>query len=126
MRLGIIFAAALAMGAGCGDSEETERSAREETVVRGKALYVRYGCAVCHGQEGRGDGPVARSMKPPPRDFRDATAFENGRSLGAISETIRVGVINKGVGMPGYPHIPGEERRAIGAYVASLVSRFDG
>ena len=63
---------------------------------------------------------MARSIKPPPRDFRDTTAFENGRSLGAISETIRVGVMNKGVGMPGYPHIPNEERRAIGAYVASL------
>ena len=125
MRLGFIIAATLAI-VGCGDSEETERSAREEAVVRGKALYERYGCAVCHGAEGRGDGPVARSMKPPPRDFRDATAFENGRSLGAISETIRVGVMNKGVGMPGYPHIPEEERRAIGAYVASLASWFDG
>jgi mono/diheme cytochrome c family protein len=59
-------------------------------------------------------------MNPKPRDFRDAQAFKKGRSLGAISETIRAGVMDQGVGMPGYPHLPDAERRAIGAYVASL------
>ena len=108
------------LSVGCGNGENASDESRAEAVVRGKMLYDRYGCAVCHGTEGRGDGPVSRSIKPPPRDFRDASSFENGRSLGAISETIRVGVMQKGVGMPGYPHIPEPERRAIGAYVASL------
>lgn len=31
-------------------------------------LYVRW-CAACHGTEGRGDGPAARHLYPPPRDF---------------------------------------------------------
>ena len=47
-------------------------------------------------------------------------AFKNGKSLVAISETIENGVMNRGVGMPGYPHLPEEERRAIAEYVASL------
>ena len=93
---------------------------RDAAAVRGKVLYDRYGCAVCHGPEGHGDGPVGSRMNPKPRNFRDEKAFENGRSLGAISEMIRAGVTNKGVGMPGYPHIPKDERRAISAYVASL------
>ncbi len=104
----------------CSGSDEVSVESRPEAVARGKVLYDRYGCAVCHGVEGRGDGPVARSLNPRPRDFRDVRAFENGRSLGALSETIRAGVMKQGVGMPGYPHIPNEERRAIGAYVASI------
>ena len=116
--VGVISAVMLLFS--CSGSDDVSVESRPEAMARGKLLYDRYGCAVCHGAEGRGDGPVARSLKPPPRDFRDAEAFKNGRSLGAISETIRVGVMDKGVGMPGYPHIPNEERRAIGAYVASL------
>jgi high-affinity iron transporter len=105
---------------GCESNDSVPVETRLEAAYRGKALYDRYGCAVCHGVEGRGDGPVGRSMNPGPRDFRDTKSFKNGRSLGAIAETIRNGVMNQGVGMPGYPHIPAEERRAIGAYVASL------
>ena len=120
MRLLFGLLTLVCLTASCGGSDETKVELREQAIVRGKALYDRYGCAVCHGPEGRGDGPVSRSITPPPRDFRDVEAFEKGRSLGAISETIRVGVEQKGVGMPGYPYIPESERRAIGAYVASL------
>lgn len=28
-------------------------------------------CATCHGVSGRGDGPVAKSLRPPPRDYSD-------------------------------------------------------
>jgi mono/diheme cytochrome c family protein len=34
----------------------------------GGAIY-RERCAVCHGAEGRGDGPAAGMLAPPPRDF---------------------------------------------------------
>jgi DMSO reductase family type II enzyme heme b subunit len=34
----------------------------------GKALYERH-CAQCHGDEGKGDGPVADLVYPRPRDF---------------------------------------------------------
>jgi len=34
----------------------------------GEALYRRY-CASCHGLTGRGDGPVARTLSPPPADL---------------------------------------------------------
>lgn len=94
---------------------------REEAITVGKELYARYGCAACHGADGRGDGPVAKHLNPRPRDFREPEAFKKGRSLGAIAETIRVGVMFRGAGMPGYPHLPERERRAMAAYVASLM-----
>jgi mono/diheme cytochrome c family protein len=34
----------------------------------GRRLFVRH-CAVCHGPEGRGNGPAAPSLIPRPRDF---------------------------------------------------------
>ncbi|MHC5019286.1 MAG: c-type cytochrome, partial [Planctomycetota bacterium] len=34
----------------------------------GAALYAEH-CAACHGTEGGGDGPLAVSFEPIPRDF---------------------------------------------------------
>ena len=39
-----------------------------EVTEDGKNTYKKY-CSACHGEEGKGDGPVARSMLPKPRDF---------------------------------------------------------
>ena len=37
----------------------------------GKALFTT-NCASCHGDGGKGDGPVGKSLNPPPRDFTKA------------------------------------------------------
>jgi mono/diheme cytochrome c family protein len=34
----------------------------------GRQLYVRY-CSSCHGLEGRGDGPAAPALQPPPAEL---------------------------------------------------------
>jgi mono/diheme cytochrome c family protein len=39
----------------------------------GEVLYRRY-CAACHGIGGRGDGPAARTLSPPPTDLTGLTA----------------------------------------------------
>lgn len=39
--------------------------------ARGKALFDDK-CASCHGATGKGDGPAAAALNPPPADFTDA------------------------------------------------------
>lgn len=54
--------------------KEAERAGRElnnpyrpteQTLEEGKALFETY-CAVCHGAQGKGDGPISGKIPPPP------------------------------------------------------------
>jgi high-affinity iron transporter len=95
--------------------------ASAEDVEQGQALYKRYGCAVCHGRMGNGNGQIARTLNPRPRDFNNVRDYKYGRSIDAITRTIGKGTINEqGMGMPGYPQIPEAERKLIAAFVVSL------
>lgn len=107
----------VALAAGCTGEGDDAKGA----VAQGKALFTRNGCAVCHGPEGRGDGQIATTLKPPPRDFRDPAAYKNGHSKAAIARTIQKGM--PGTSMPGYRHLSEEERGQIAAYIRSLLEK---
>ncbi|MDE2847918.1 MAG: cytochrome c [Gemmatimonadota bacterium] len=91
----------------------------EEFVQDGKALYTRYGCTVCHGLDGHGDGPISYTLKPPPRDFRDPGAYRIGRDVVSIAGMLKDGIPDSPSMVP-FPHIKDEERFKIAMYVASL------
>lgn len=97
----------------------------EKYVQEGKALYIRYGCTICHGMEGQGNGPVSYTLKPPPRDFRDPGAYRIGRDVVTIAGTLRNGMPDSPSMVP-FPHIKDEERFKIAMYVASLQPSPDG
>src|SRR5690349_16656706 len=52
----------------------------DPTPAPGESLYRRY-CVACHGTSGRGDGPAAAGLCPPPSDLT--------RSRSGISELMR-------------------------------------
>lgn len=87
--------------------------------ARGKELY-KANCVACHGESGKGDGPGAGVLKPPPRDHTDGT-YMSTLSDQEIGDIIRMGGAMKGKpGMPSHPQINGRDLDAIVNYVRSL------
>lgn len=63
-----------------------------EVQAKGKALYEGKGtCMTCHGQSGAGDGPLAASLNPGPRNFHHH-GFWRHRTEGEVFWVIKYGV----------------------------------
>ena len=92
-------------------------------IIAGMDLYMENGCGVCHGRDGSGKGPLAHTIEPPPRDYRDPAAYKQGTSVAAIAETIAAGVGGASSKMPQYLHLSEEERTLIAQYIVSLQQR---
>jgi mono/diheme cytochrome c family protein len=109
---------------GAGE-EEALRAGREltnplqataRTLEEGKALYETY-CLVCHGAEGRGDGPIAGKIPPPP-------AYRSERVVGFPPGRL-FHVVTLGSGkMPAYAaQLSAEERWKVVTYVHEALQR---
>jgi mono/diheme cytochrome c family protein len=104
------------------------------TAKEGRTLYAENGCASCHGPGGRGDGAVARTLDPRPRDFQDVAAFKRGFDVDAIARTLATGILLPAApatgatgapshhqqGMPKFDHLSEVERQSLALYVISL------
>ena len=115
-RVAVVLAGGLLVVA----CQQDTSGAREAEVARGRDLYGQHGCATCHGLTGRGDGPVGKTLTPPPRDFRDAAAFKNGADPSSIANTLATGLTRDGGQMQSYFHLSDRERYLIARYVISL------
>ena len=51
---------------------------RQTAVVSGKELYLEH-CAVCHGVDGKGNGPAAAALKTPPPNLTLLARNNDGR-----------------------------------------------
>lgn len=54
--------------------------ATAQSVQTGRQLYGQH-CESCHGTEGKGDGPLASSLNPPPSDLRSHTPLHGDLEL---------------------------------------------
>ncbi len=62
----------------------------------GKAAYTT-NCVSCHGETGKGDGPVGMVLQPPPRDFSIADFKFDGDGDGKVATDADLkAVISKG------------------------------
>jgi mono/diheme cytochrome c family protein len=93
---------------------------REERLRQGEALYKTQGCVRCHGEHGHGNGPNARALNPPPRDFRALSAYLQGHSAREIADTLRTGMHARSAQMPNFSHRSESERLALAEFVASM------
>lgn len=96
----------------------------EPSVERGRALFREAGCAACHGDEGRGDGPAAAALRDAdgrPAAPYDLTASPLRRAEGGprdIVLTLATGLA--GTAMPDYSSLPADDLWALAAFVDAI------
>src|SRR6478672_7041724 len=68
-----------------GRELENPYRASPQTLEEGKALFQTY-CLVCHGEQGKGDGPISGKIPPPPSYLSDRLMqFPPGRIFHVIT-----------------------------------------
>ncbi len=115
-----LLVGALISSLACSSTEAPEPSGRD--------LFVRY-CASCHGEDGRGSGPVAASLDVAPADLtriaeRAGGTFDEGAVMAVIDG--RRAVASHGPReMPVWGEVFDEElrRERYGSYVTLLRSQ---
>ena len=90
------------------------------SIAAGKKAYADY-CAACHGDAGKGDGPMAGfTGDPPPSDLTDAE-WKHGSSDGEIFVVIRDGI--DGTGMKDFKDMKPTEIWQIVNFVKTLAPK---
>jgi mono/diheme cytochrome c family protein len=71
--------------------EKNPLPATPENIQKGKAIFEGKGtCFICHGMEGKGDGPAAVGFDPSPRNFINP-AFQAVRADGELMYVLKNG-----------------------------------
>src|SRR5262245_39316697 len=89
---------------------------RPPDLAAARTLYAAR-CAACHGADGRGNGPAAKGMEPPPTSFHDHDRMER-RSTYSLYSSITLGV--QGTPMVAFAELTEEQRWGLAFHVASL------
>jgi mono/diheme cytochrome c family protein len=93
----------------------TPPESSEESIARGKQLYVEQGCAACHGEGGRGNGQSAPTLLDDwgkhirPADLSQRWTFRGGPTKSDVFRTFSTGL--NGTPMPSYADVLQEEDR---------------
>jgi mono/diheme cytochrome c family protein len=109
----VLMAVATALMVGAADFSRDLNTLRNptpvtaESLAKGRSLYFAQDCPLCHGENGRGDGPLAAGLRPPPADFRVHMAA--GHTDGQLFDWITNGY--PGSAMPAYRDRLTEEER---------------
>ena len=89
--------------------------------AKGAQVFAQY-CVTCHGPLGLGDGPVGKTLNPPPRNFQEGK-FKYGDTPKDHFDVITNGAASKGgspLMAPWGAVIPEADRWALVKHVMSL------
>jgi mono/diheme cytochrome c family protein len=97
-------------------SVPSARLASAEARERGRALFAMH-CALCHGEDGDGEGQRREGLTTRPRNFTDPS-WQRSVSPRRVFFVIREG--KAGTAMPAWPSLSDEDAWDVTAYVLSL------
>ncbi|MHC4490558.1 MAG: c-type cytochrome, partial [Planctomycetota bacterium] len=89
---------------------------------RGAQLYAKH-CAICHGPQGRGDGPAAYLLSPKPRDFTRGEFRVITTTNGVPTDNDLLRVLENGMpgsAMPPWDRLAESDRRLLTRKVREL------
>jgi mono/diheme cytochrome c family protein len=105
---------------------EQDKFARELHLKHGQAVYMKR-CVQCHGVSGNGNGPVAASLYPRPRDYTKgifkftSTPYGSRPRRDDLIATLYRGVV--GTSMPSFRLLPKKDIESVVDYVLVLSQR---
>jgi len=88
------------------------------SIKEGKKLYQANGCPVCHGDQGRGDGPLANGLDNKPRNFRDYEEMKRMPTI-RMEQAIHNGL--EGTAMPAFSHFSDSQIEVLTNYLRSFL-----
>ena len=97
------------------------------SLKRGQQVYLQK-CAYCHGEKGKGDGTAADYSMPQPRNLTKGHIKIRSTPFGKIpTDKDLMNVIDNGLygtTMPGWKHLPENDRKSLLIFVKSLSKKF--
>ena len=120
LGLGAALLVLSAAGAGRAADDAAAKVAGADA-AQGAKVFKMY-CETCHGPTGLGDGPVGKTLVPPPRNFQEAK-FKYGDTDQDHFNVITNGAASKGgspLMAPWGAVIPEADRWALVKYIDSL------
>lgn len=88
----------------------------DQIVAYGGKLY-QTNCALCHGPEGKGDGPAGAGLNPKPRNLVEGK-WTQGEGLVAHFNVVTNGI--PGTSMASFKHFKVGDRWALAQYIQSI------
>jgi mono/diheme cytochrome c family protein len=122
VRLGLgVSLLVLSLSASGRAADDAAAKVAAADAAAGAKVFKMY-CETCHGPTGAGDGPVGKTLQPPPRNFQTAD-FKYGGTDQAIFEVITNGAASKGgspLMAPWGAVIPEADRYALVKFIRTL------
>ena len=97
------------------------RIAGDALLVEGRTIYLAR-CVSCHGESGRGDGPIAKGITGPPPGDLTVRSWKHGDRPEQVLDVVTRGVPGTSMA-PWRDVLDARGRRAVSAYLYDLAGR---